>query len=298
MKRSLCIYHANCADGFASAWVVNRSLSQTGRAVELLAANYDDLPPDNIDDADVYIVDFSYSREVMLAMSERTASLTIIDHHKSAIEKLASIGNFGTTEHPIYTHFDTGRSGAMLTWEYFYGSADAPPQLLRYVQDRDLWQFALPDTHEITAAVHSYEYDMHTWDGLIKRDVRELVVEGRSLLRKYTKDLKSLVAQSNMRMKLCGYDVPVANVPGMYASDAGHIMGMNEPFAVTYHDVGKGRKFSLRSQQIGGIDVTLIAQLFKGGGHKNAAGFFVTRDDPKHELLTGELFYAPSETEV
>ena len=55
-------------------------------------------------------------------------------------------------------------------------------------------------------------------------------------------------------------------------------MSKDEPFAACYYETNKGRVYSLRSQS-DGVDVSAIAGLFGGGGHKNAAGFRVTYED-------------------
>ena len=45
-------------------------------------------------------------------------------------------------------------------------------------------------------------------------------------------------------------------------------------FAAAYYFDGEGYKFSLRSKE-DGADVSKIAAVFGGGGHKNASGFKV-----------------------
>ena len=55
-------------------------------------------------------------------------------------------------------------------------------------------------------------------------------------------------------------------------------MSENEPFAACYYETEKGRVYSLRSQEYG-VDVSVIAALFGGGGHKNAAGFRVNFEE-------------------
>jgi nanoRNase/pAp phosphatase (c-di-AMP/oligoRNAs hydrolase) len=46
---------------------------------------------------------------------------------------------------------------------------------------------------------------------------------------------------------------------------------------VTYYDTEDNRKYSLRSVE-GGVDVSEVAALFGGGGHKHAAGFKIPLD--------------------
>ena len=76
--------------------------------------------------------------------------------------------------------------------------------------------------------------------------------------------------------------MPVASLPYTLTSDAGHLMAQGEPFAACYWDTPHGRSFSLRSTDEG-LDVSAIAGLYDGGGHRNAAGFRVPYG---HDLAT------------
>jgi nanoRNase/pAp phosphatase (c-di-AMP/oligoRNAs hydrolase) len=51
-------------------------------------------------------------------------------------------------------------------------------------------------------------------------------------------------------------------------------MSLASPFAACYWDTPAGRVFSLRSGE-NGMDVSVIAQKYGGGGHKHASGFRV-----------------------
>ena len=258
----LCIYHGNCADGFTSAWVVRKAL---GERVDYHAGIYQDAPPD-VTGRDVLLVDFSYKRAVLEAMRERAASITILDHHKTAEADLSGLSG-------ITTVFDMNRSGARITWDYFFPDAK-PPQLLLHVEDRDLWRFALRKTREIQASVFAYPYEFKVWDFLMVADMEQLAVEGEAIERKHFKDIRELVTVVTRRMNIGGYNVPIANLPYTLTSDAGHLLAKGEPFAGCYWDTPSGRVFSLRSQD-DGLDVSEIAKKYGGGGHKHASGFRV-----------------------
>lgn len=53
------------------------------------------------------------------------------------------------------------------------------------------------------------------------------------------------MANSKRRMVIAGHDVPVANLPYIHASDAGHLMAQGEKFAACYQDAQYHRHFSL-----------------------------------------------------
>lgn len=295
-RKTMCIYHGNCADGFGGAWVVRKAL---GEQVEFVAGVHGQEPPD-VTDKDVIIVDFSYKYEVMARLSWKANSIIILDHHKSAAEDLGKFPPFHAGvrvdgRHPdgsvalgwesahismnsqnspaIACCFDMNRSGAMLAWDHFFPGQE-PPILLRHIEDRDLWLFQLDGTREIQANLFSYPYDFEVWDTLMATDVQSLRSDGAAIERKHQKDVAELVAVTKRRLVIGGHDVPVASLPYTLTSDAGHLMAQGEPFAACYWDTPDGRVFSLRSTD-DGMDVSEIAKQYGGGGHRNASGFRV-----------------------
>lgn len=268
MKQHLCIYHGNCADGFAAAWVIWKKFPGT----EFVAGVYQTPPPD-VSGRDVFLVDFSYKRPVMEKMIEEAASVTIIDHHKTAIADLEGL-EFASAI------LDVNYSGAMLTWNAF--NILPPPQLLKHIQDRDLWKFELQHTREIQAALFSYPYEFEVWDKLMNGNLDGLIREGMGIERKHFKDIRELLKVCRKRMVIAGYDVLTANLPYTLSSDAGHIIceEEKEPFGCCYYAGVGGINFSLRSID-SKLDVSEIAKKYGGGGHRNAAGFRVSVDQAR-----------------
>lgn len=258
----ICIYHANCADGFGAAWVVRKALGE----IEFHAAKYNDPPPD-VTGKDVIIVDFSYKRHVLLAMAEQANNILILDHHKTAAKELIDL------PWNVFAQFDMNHSGAMLAWEHFF-PGQTPPPLLSHIEDRDLWRFDLRDTKHILSAVFSYRYDFQIWDQIMKLPLATLAMDGDAIDRKFHKDLFELIELTAREMVVGGYRVPVANLPHTMSSEAGSHMANGHPFAACYYDTPAGRVFSLRSTS-DGVDVSEVAAQYGGGGHRNAAGFLV-----------------------
>lgn len=276
--KPLIIYHGNCADGFSAAWCFWRKYRD---GVDYLAGVYQQEPPD-VTGRDVYLVDFSYKRATVEQMLKSANSVTLIDHHKTAIDDLQPLfmQDSWTGESKQLAHFtDLNRSGATLAWDYLFPGEDRP-LLLGHVEDRDLWRFKLPGTREIQANVFSYEYTFEQWDRLMAADQAELLtmtVAGAAIERKHHKDIAELVKACKRRMVISGHDVPVASLPYTLSSDAGHLMAQGEPFAACYWDTADGRTFSLRSSDTG-LDVSEVAKDYGGGGHVKAAGFTVPRN--------------------
>lgn len=264
----LCIYHANCADGFTAAWAVWKKHPDT----EFVPGFYGKEPPD-CTGRDVVMVDFSYKRGVLLEIAAVANSVLILDHHKSAQADLVDLPDNVTTV------FDMARSGAMMAWQHYHPD-ETPSDLVVHVQDRDLWLFKRAQTRAFQANLFSLEYTFENWDRVhldCSDDFRYqmFVAEGEAIERKHFKDIKELIRTAASRGVIGGVEVPILNCPYFYSSDAGHQMCQGEAFAACYYDTATHRVFSLRSTEQGGSDVSVIAAKFGGGGHKHAAGFRV-----------------------
>ncbi len=267
--KQLCIYHGNCADGFAAAWAVKEAFSKDD--IEFYPGVHQDDPPD-CTGRNVLMVDFSYKLPVMESICDVATRVTVLDHHKTAEADLAVLMETGR----IDGLFDMDRSGAMITWNYLHPGKE-PPQLLYHIQDRDLWRFELEGTREIQAALFSYPYNFDVWDKLMEEPVNDLRRDGEAINRKHFKDIDELLLVVTRNMTIGGHVVPMANLPYTLTSDAGHKLAQGKPFAGCYWDTPDGRVFSLRSTDTG-IDVSGIAAKYGGGGHRNASGFRVSFD--------------------
>lgn len=274
--KPLVIYHGQCTDGFGAAWCFHHN---DPLGYEFYAASYGNEPPwSRIKDRDVYLVDFSYPRAVLLKMAETARSIVVLDHHATAKADLAGIEQ-EANGYAMQVIFDMNRSGAGLAWDFLFPEQPRPA-LLGHIEDRDLWRFKLPMTREIIMYVNASPYTFENWDVLMGSDAVEMAkitATGAALYRKFEHDVKEVANMTKRMMTIGGYAVPTANVPPFMASDAGNILGVGQPFAATYYDGETYRYFSLRSAN-DGLDVGLIAKLYGGGGHAHAAGFRVPRE--------------------
>lgn len=261
----ICIYHGGCDDGFGAAYVVNKALNG---AVDLHYGIYQADPPD-CTGREVYIVDFSYKLRVMQRIAAQAKSVTVLDHHKSAMEDLhALIGLPGG----VIGQFDMERSGSVMTWDWFY-PGDARPWLIEYIQDRDLWRKRLPNSDAVIMALRSYPQDFATWDRIIAAGAEALITEGLAIHRYYRTIIDSL-KDNAVKAVIGGVEVPVVNSPYHFASELAGELAEGHPFAACYWNHAHGTTYSLRSRD-GGMDVSQVASQYGGGGHRGAAGFKV-----------------------
>ena len=266
--KKLCIYHANCADGFGAAWIVRKAIGPDD--VEFCAALHHREPPD-VTGREVIMVDFSYPRPVMEQLLEKAEHILLLDHHITARNDLVGF------EHPKLTAvFDMDLSGVGVTWRHFFPD-QRMPKLLAHVQDMDLWRFGLSGTREILSVVYSHPYDFAVWDQLMKSSPHRFMHDGEALRRARDKEVNDMLGPTGIAPRFVQLGVehvrgPAYNVPFMFSGVANKAAEMH-PFAATYWISGERVKFSLRSRGNDGVDVAALAQQYGGGGHVHAAGF-------------------------
>ena len=166
-----------------------------------------------------------------------------------------------------YAYFDMKKSGAVLAWEWAH---DHPaPWLLDYIQDKDLWNWALPMSREINAAVASHPFDFHLWNRFKQKELEQ---EGRAILR-YEQELVNKLAGQAVLVEFQGETVPSVQ-SAILTSQIGERLSAEAPFCIIWHDRDGRRYYSMRSRE-DGTDVGAIAASFGGGGHTHAAGFSI-----------------------
>ncbi len=270
LPQMFVLYHANCYDGFGAAWAAWTALGDDG--VAYFPVSYGDPLPDIPDGAIVVIADFSYPREVLLALKAR-CPLTVLDHHKTAQANLAGLP---------FAHFDMEKSGAMLAWGFWHPD-DVAPLLIEYLQDRDLWRFALPVSRHVSAYVQSFPFEFALWSELaedLAQHMPQVVSEGGAILRAKEQMVRSIADHARPLM-VGGHRVHVANA-SVYFSEVGEELCRrypDEPFGGYFLDRADGkRQWGLRSR--GGFDVSEVAKQYGGGGHPGAAGFVTDSPEP------------------
>lgn len=268
----LVIYHANCRDGFTAAWIADRALG----GCDLHPANYGEAPPEVIG-REVFILDFSYPRDVLIAMHERAASLIVLDHHKTAQEALSGLD---------FARFDMAESGASMAWRHFHPEDNQRlPALVAYVKDRDLWRHQLPHSQEINAWIWSHDFGLDQWDRLddafdTEAETMAVVQSGAAILRSNARVVAEHVARAIGPVVIEGIHFRVCNATTLYSEIAG-ALAQTTGAGACWFVRGDGRvQWSLRHAEVhpgsGAPDVSKVAKAFGGGGHAGASGFDVS----------------------
>lgn len=251
------LYHAGCPDGFCAAFVAQsrwpkaRLLPVThGKPIDLIGLSGKHL----------LVVDFSWKRPQCVLLASAAASLLILDHHKTAEQELAGLD---------FAKFDMHRSGATLTWDLVVGGPR--PWYVSYVEDRDLAKYMLPDSKAVSAYIMALPQTIEAWTRLsaLSLDyVKSMGAAVRMQVDHYVDD----VCQERRIGMLAGHRVAIVNAPFQNIGDICMSLTAFAPIGLGWFERGDAQiQFSLRS--VGDVDVSQIAQLYGGGGHKNAAGF-------------------------
>ena len=243
--------------------------------------------------------------------SDLKLSFDIYDHHITSInawkkddEYTKSIDNMNN----CFVRY-TGNledCGATLAWKYFFPNKSIP-LILEYVRIRDIWLFDTQyakdihadiineymNTFNVLSAPTSYfslfnmsKFDPHdTW-------IKKAMEFGQIITTLKNSQIDSTIKSGNLRV-INNKNVFVINST-IYQSDIGNklIEPSTNPYPTLfdyviiwrYDEVSKQYNISLRSKK-GGVDVSLIAKKFGGGGHQPAAGCTLYNFDDINNLF-------------
>lgn len=263
-------------DGFSAAFAAWMKFGDNTAYIPM-SYGYKELPEFEAD-AEIYVLDFSFSMDTMVALHKRQQFFVVLDHHKTVFEDLEKwLEKYPETD-TSFLLLDNEHSGAVLAWNYFFPDIEVPWMFL-YVEDRDLGRIfrgeGMDSSKEINTALQHYDKDFYRWDRLVKEieNKTEFLVYvelGRKLLRQQKLAVDDIMENASIGYFL-GHEVPVVRTEH-FQSEVGHGMCQwGYPFSVTHITVDEGERYSLRSE--GGFDVSALAKSMGGGGHKNAAGF-------------------------
>ena len=267
------IYHNKCVDGFTSALCCYLFFKNKNKNIKYIAASFDDDIP-NVVNENVLICDFSYKKEVMKKLLSSCKKLVILDHHKSAEEDLAEIPE----ENKI---FDSSYSGAYLAWKYFFREKEVP-DLIKYVQDNDLFLNKLYYTKEIISYISSFSFEFSIYEKFIDNVYLKAGIKiGRDKMEETARYIERKISETQMLFLEIGDKYYLVPHVQSYTnkSEFGHKINekyKNIDFCVIYsYDKEKNKTFfSLRSNN-NNMDTTKITTYYQGGGHRNASGFIL-----------------------
>ena len=272
--RRVCFYHAGCPDGFGAVWSAWRAWGDEARYV---ARSHDDMLDLGLcEDALVTFVDIAPPTESVEELAEVASRIVVLDHHISAKSRYAADPTVARAlaDSGHHIEFDLEHSGAIVAWRWFHPETEPPP-LLQYVEDQDLWNWKLPRTEEVNAAIGSYVRDFETWSSLAARPIEEIADEGAPIVRTQRREVERAlhngqpIALGTARIEAINASFQRAPIGHELAKRAAY----GRPWGMVYRL--RGDRIDATLYSIGDLDVASIAEGYGGGGHRNAAGFSV-----------------------
>ncbi|MDE2071130.1 MAG: hypothetical protein KGI70_00095 [Patescibacteria group bacterium] len=273
MKDIVVIYHANCPDGFGGAYAAWKKF---GDSADYIAGHHGTVPPEGLEEKEVYLIDYSYTKDTMLALEQKVKKLMVLDHH---------IGAKDATEAVREHVFDNDQSGAGLAWRYFH-PAEPVPRMISYIEDADLFRDALPHTQEMSIFMSIQPREFPHYDRLAhllqtEEGFREVCQTGESY-GEYLGATCDFLAAKAEEVEFEGHHVFAVNVKGtqIMRDEIGIRLYRRQqrPFAIIWNEDSVARGFSMRGD--GTVDLAKIAQKYGGNGHIGAASFRLPLDTP------------------
>ena len=320
-SKVLCVFHSPCLDGFASAWIVGHRFGFDN--VEFVGVKYGDPVPDMTDrevyivdfsyPPVVLIPAAKTAKSIVVLDHHETAK----QQWKPASTRdgvvLYDLGDWRDalgypSEFPLHepmpsnlrVEFRDDVAGVGTTWDNFFDETTLP-LLLNAIDNGDRWVFdkfeRVRDVCEYCRAhgfTRASSANFTKFTKLVEStdsedpwgNYHDIADRGAEIATVYDNLLLEFVPFDNPRLiEFAGYVVPCHAVPDFFKSSVGDRFGKKYPFSITYDDnlVPGHRKFSLRSDKNGGVDVEVIAKRLGGGGHEHAAGFLIPFKYPHHD---------------
>lgn len=271
--KNICVYHESCNDGTTAASVVLMKLGEC----KLFPFNHDYKKEDldnllsEIDsNTTLYIVDFSLKEKDLEEVIQKTYKTIVIDHHIGAKNILENIAN----KYSNFTYvFDNNSSGASLTYKYLFGND--VPQIIRYVEDKDIWKWEFGD---ITKYVNDYLFLFANKPEEIKniiqhQSLNEIIEKGKIINQYASYIINNFVEKSkDLFIMISNYKVRAYNT-GIFQSEIGNLLSKKFDEAVCLFTInGDYVKLSFRSLDNHNPSALDLAKILNGGGHRNASG--------------------------
>jgi hypothetical protein len=294
-------------------WANKDDEYSTTEVYSFIPIDYNNIfPLENIrKDEKVWIVDFSISPEEMEQLLIITKDVTWIDHHISAIRKYnnSEIKNLRgirhTPELPAIeitkdSLLEKNEAACTLTFKYIMWFTDRGdgeinfnsqrenkkiPMPIALIGDRDCWEYKYGEKsnyfHEAT-----FNYDLSSesnfFDTIIGNNftclhkLAMIMKEGKFLYEYNKRRNEYIVKQYGFHVKFHEYNCLALNTTAK-SSDAldGEENLDKYDILIPFYYYGGLFHYSLYTNKEN-IDVSKIAEVFGGGGHKNAAGFRTT----------------------
>lgn len=283
---AVILYHKDCMDGIAAAYITDCYFNYMEINHICLPIQYSeniyDILGDNIQDTnELFFVDFSSSKEIIIDLATKFKKVTILDHHKTAEAELKGLDEVENIE----LVFDMNRSGAMITYDYFTGPENNPNHytvngledmycIADYIQDRDLWNWKLDSSKEVSEFLKFTikPNDIESFrDMVLSFNWNKALNIGETLTKVKDKAVASKVKKYR-EINIAGIELVCINLTENISEVGNELCKLTGKPALMYF-IKEDLQVVLSFRSLDELhDVSIIAKFFDGGGHRNACG--------------------------
>lgn len=288
------LYHSSDLDGKCSGAIAKRFFEMTDEPFVLVPFNYGDSLPADIQDGDrVFFLDVTIQPiEKMYTLREDLkCEVYVLDHHKTSVESYLK-------DHITDGFLDMKFSGCELTWKYFFSDKETPKfvsLLGRYDvwdnKDEERWNNSIIPFQMGMKFDKNDPEDRDFWSKYFEDDSGQLVektIESGLIVTRYQKNMNKTNAETHsyetifQEKKAIVLNTTFKNTQSFEA--VWDETKYDLMLAWNYSD--KGYLVSLYTTK-DDVDVSEIAKMFGGGGHKKAAGFIAKTMIRTDKLIFG-----------
>lgn len=284
------LYHGNCNDGLVAAYFAYLYYDKNKLIIPtFIPVFYGRYPPQLPVNSNVLIVDFSFRRNILEQMMS-TLNILILDHHKTAQIDLEGLEN---------CIFDLTKSGAVLSYEYFFGS-DRQSLFLQYIQDHDLWTEKFDNSHSFATWFHMKTSGIELIDNfqlighlLSDEYMERCILESTCVGEFINSQVENAIKHVRIKMVVVNnvyYIVAFLNCTENISLVGNKLCEKYKyiNLAAIYNINNDIITWSLRSTN-DASDASVVASYFGGGGHRNACGMKTKLSDHSDGIYFGDM---------
>lgn len=292
-EKILVIYHRADFDGIFCREIAKRFLGDTALYVGLDYGDSDAIVPPGIET--IYMLDISIEAWM------KDPRLIWIDHHKTAFKK------FGTS---IPGYQIDGVAACRLAWQWFSiiqhnaqnrtnEALQVPlpskqdfidrkvdePYAVQLAGEYDIWDKRNPEAELFQHGLRSQDLTEHIWEGLLDanykdgifqsaKTTRYLIEDGRAIQYSKTKENEGIIRAFGFTIQFEGFTLLACNT-ARYNSQlfaAGLLLEHDGCLGFNWDGQKQEWRVSLYSDKPG-VDLSVVAVKYGGGGHRGACGF-------------------------
>lgn len=262
-KKIYVMYHGGCPDGFSGAWAAWQKFGSRAEYVPLYER---DKLPEKVRNKEIYLIDWTYSEPLLRELIAQNKRVICIDHHITAKDTMKLAAD---------SFYNINNSGAVLAWQYFHPKHRLP-ELLKYVEDYDLYRFKYPETKAVSAELELTSKNFSEWSIAARelektKGLKEWTERGEAILR-YRSALVKELASTAETVSFAGRKVLAVNAPSALRDELGNVLARKKPpFGIVWRRENGKLRLSLRA--VKSYDLRDVLRNFpQAGGHKQAAG--------------------------